>query len=158
LLTASDCSSINGTKSNPCLQADLFGDWREEIIWKTSDNTGLRVYTTTTPTEHRIYTLMHDSVYRLGVAWQNVGYNQPPHTGFYLGDGMGEAPRPQIRVRYGDFTGDHIVDVNDLSELSDFWLVTDCNNVKLDWNEDCIINFYELSLLAGDWLEGLILK
>jgi rhamnogalacturonan endolyase len=96
LLTASACTSNNGTKSTPCLCADILGDWREEVIWRTKDNQELRVYTTTIPTDRRIYTLMHDPVYRLSVAWQNVAYNQPTHTGFYLGDGMATPPRPFI--------------------------------------------------------------
>ncbi|QOS76604.1 rhamnogalacturonan lyase [Paenibacillus sp. JNUCC31] len=97
LLTASGVSSSNGTKSTPNLQADLFGDWREEVVWRTNDSSALRIYTTTAITDKRIYTLMHDPVYRLGVAWQNVAYNQPPHTGFYLGDGMSTPPVPNIR-------------------------------------------------------------
>jgi rhamnogalacturonan endolyase len=88
LLTAGDCTSNNGTKSTPALCADLFGDWREEVIWRTRDNKELRIYTTTIPTEYRLTTLMHDPIYRLSVAYQNVGYNQPTQTGFYLGDGM----------------------------------------------------------------------
>ncbi|UPK47099.1 rhamnogalacturonan lyase [Paenibacillus pabuli] len=96
LLTASGVSSNNGTKSTPNLQADLFGDWREEVVWRTNDSSALRIYTTTAVTDKRIYTLMHDPVYRLGVAWQNVAYNQPPHTGFYLGDGMSTPPVPNI--------------------------------------------------------------
>ncbi len=96
LLTAEGTRSNNGTKGNPCLQADLFGDWREEVIWRTEDSTALRIYTTTDLTEHRIFTLMHDPVYRLGVAWQNVAYNQPPHTSFYLGHGMEKPPAPSI--------------------------------------------------------------
>ena len=83
-------------KATPGLSADLLGDWREEAIWRSSDNKELRVYTTTIPTEHRLHTLMHDPQYRLSVAWQNVGYNQPPHPGFYLGDGMQAPPRPRI--------------------------------------------------------------
>ncbi|WP_095206155.1 rhamnogalacturonan lyase [Paenibacillus sp. O199] len=97
LLTASGVSSNNGTKSTPNLQADLFGDWREEVVWRTNDSSALRIYTTTAVTDKRIYTLMHDPVYRLGVAWQNVAYNQPPHTGFYLGDSMSTPPVPNIR-------------------------------------------------------------
>ncbi|XOJ03300.1 rhamnogalacturonan lyase [Paenibacillus polymyxa] len=97
LLTASGVSSNNGTKSTPNLQADLFGDWREEVVWRTNDSSALRIYTTTAVTDKRIYTLMHDPVYRLGVAWQNVAYNQPPHTGFYLGEGMNTPPEPNIR-------------------------------------------------------------
>lgn len=96
LLTASGVSSNNGTKSTPNLQADLFGDWREEVVWRTSDSSALRIYTTTAITDKRIYTLMHDPVYRLGIAWQNVAYNQPPHTGFYLGEGMSKPPVPNI--------------------------------------------------------------
>jgi rhamnogalacturonan endolyase len=97
LLTAEGCASNNGTKATPALSADLFGDWREEVIWRTTDNKELRIYTTTIPTPHRFYTLMHDPQYRLSIAWQNVAYNQPPHTGFYLGEGMAKPPRPKIR-------------------------------------------------------------
>ena len=93
-----DCVSNNGSKSNPCLCADILGDWREEIIARTRDNRELRIFTTTIPTEHRLRTLMHDPVYRLGVAWQNVSYNQPAHTGFYLGTDMTPPPRPNIRT------------------------------------------------------------
>ena len=98
ILTADECASNNGTKATPCLSADILGDWREEVIWRTTDNKELRVYTTTIPTKHRLYTLMHDPQYRSSIAWQNVGYNQPPRPGFYLGDGMKPAPRPNITI------------------------------------------------------------
>jgi rhamnogalacturonan endolyase len=88
--------SNNGTKANPCLSADILGDWREELIARTGDGRELRIFTTTIPTEHRFYTLMHDPQYRLSVAWQNVAYNQPTHPGFYLGQGMKPPPRPNI--------------------------------------------------------------
>jgi rhamnogalacturonan endolyase len=88
LLTAEGCSSNNGTKATPALCADIFGDWREEVIWRTEGNRELRIYTTTIPTDRRMVTLMHDPIYRLSVAWQNVAYNQPTQTGFYLGEGM----------------------------------------------------------------------
>lgn len=91
-------ASNNGSKANPCLCADLFGDWREEVIWRSRDNRELRIYTTTIPTKHRFYTFMHDPTYRLSIAWQNVGYNQPAHTGFFVGHGMKKPPRPAIRV------------------------------------------------------------
>jgi rhamnogalacturonan endolyase len=88
LLTAEGCSSNNGSKSTPTLSADLLGDWREEVIFKTTDGKELRIFTTTIPTTHRMPTLMHDPQYRVSIAWQNVGYNQPPHPGFFLGTGM----------------------------------------------------------------------
>jgi hypothetical protein len=80
-------ASINGTKSNPCLSADLLGDWREEVIYyNREDPSQLMIFTTLLPTEYRLRTLMHDPVYRLSVAWQNVAYNQPPHLGVYIGE------------------------------------------------------------------------
>lgn len=82
-----DCVTNNGSKANPCLSADIFGDWREEVIWRTRDDSELRIFTTTHDTDIRMPTLMHDPVYRLSVAWQNVAYNQPPHPGFYPGAG-----------------------------------------------------------------------
>jgi len=93
-----DCVTINGSKANPCLHADILGDWREEVIWSTRDGKELRLFSTTIPTDHRIYTLMHDPVYRLSVAWQNVAYNQPTQPGFYLGVGMAQPPRPNITL------------------------------------------------------------
>lgn len=85
ILRAPDCRWNNGTKANPVLSADILGDWREEIIWRTADNSAIRIYSTTIPSEHRITTLMQDHVYRLGIAWQNTGYNQPPKLGYYPG-------------------------------------------------------------------------
>jgi len=79
--------SCNWSKATPNLQADIFGDWREEVIyWDESDASHLNIFTTNVPTDYRVPTLMHDHVYRMGVAWQNVGYNQPPHLGYYLPD------------------------------------------------------------------------
>jgi autotransporter-associated beta strand protein len=96
LLSALNCTSNNGTKSTPCISADLVGDWREEVIFRTVDNHYLRMYTTTYPTDREMYTLMHDPQYRLSIAWQNVAYNQPPHTGFYLGAQMLPPPLPPV--------------------------------------------------------------
>jgi rhamnogalacturonan endolyase len=80
--------SINGTKATPVLSADLFGDWREEVVWRSAGDDALLVFSTSTPTTYRLPTLMHDPQYRVQVAGQNAGYNQPPHPSFYLGDGM----------------------------------------------------------------------
>lgn len=80
-------ASCNGTKATPCLQADLFGDWREEIIlYDASDRAHLNIFTTNIPTQYGVVTLMHDHLYRMGVAWQNTAYNQPPHLSYYLPD------------------------------------------------------------------------
>lgn len=83
-------STNNYSKRNPSLVADIWGDWREEIIMpvnkgSATDQAYLRIYTSTIPTDYRITTLMHDCQYRLSVAWQNVGYNQPTHASYYIG-------------------------------------------------------------------------
>ncbi|QOY96100.1 rhamnogalacturonan lyase [Massilia sp. UMI-21] len=85
---AQGAASNNGTKANPVLSADLFGDWREEVVWRSKQDDALLVFSTTVPTRHRLPTLMHDSQYRVQVAAQNAGYNQPPHPSFFLGEGM----------------------------------------------------------------------
>ena len=79
--------TCNSTKNTPCLQADIIGDWREELIlWNEQNPSEINIYTTWTPTDYSVPTLMHDHVYRMGVAWQNTAYNQPPHLGYYLPD------------------------------------------------------------------------
>jgi len=79
--------TANYTKATPCLQADILGDWREELImWNKKDSAEIMIFSTWTPTEYAVPTLMHDHVYRMGVAWQNTAYNQPPHLGYYLPD------------------------------------------------------------------------
>lgn len=96
IFTASGTYSPNGTKANPSLTADLFGDWREEVIYPLKDSSALRVFTTTTPTSYRIPTLMHDTQYRMHVALQNVCYNQPTHVSYYLGYDTKTVPVPQM--------------------------------------------------------------
>jgi len=88
----------NTTKSNPVLVADLLGDWREEMLLRQSDNSALILYSTAIATTYRLYTLMHDPLYRAGISWQNTAYNQPPHLGFWLGAGVDKAPKPDIKL------------------------------------------------------------
>ncbi|WP_171069345.1 rhamnogalacturonan lyase [Actinomadura geliboluensis] len=99
LLTGSGVHSNNGTKAVPSLSGDILGDWREEVVWPSGDDTRLRIYTTRDVTDRKIYTLLHDTQYRTGLAWQNTAYNQPPHPSFFLGDRMSAPVQPQIYVR-----------------------------------------------------------
>ncbi len=80
-----DCSSNNGSKSSPCLEADILGDWREELLLRTRDNSELRIYLTDIPTPYRFHTFMQDIPYRISVTTQNVAYNQPSELGCYFG-------------------------------------------------------------------------
>ncbi|WP_434404146.1 rhamnogalacturonan lyase [Streptomyces sp. NBC_01353] len=96
LLTGASVASNNGTKATPALSGDILGDWREEVVWRTADNRALRIYSTPYETSTKITTLLHDTMYRTGLAWQNTAYNQPPHPSFHLGSGMGTTPRPLV--------------------------------------------------------------
>ncbi len=101
--TFSNAKSVAQTKSTPCVQADLFGDWREEVVmYDGATMSDLLVFTTTIPTEYKVPCLMQDHVYRMAVAWQNTAYNQPPHLGYYLPDMFSGNPR--ISVSSSDMT------------------------------------------------------
>ncbi|WYP27101.1 rhamnogalacturonan lyase [Alkalihalobacillus sp. FSL W8-0930] len=88
LLTAEGTLTNNYTKGTPSLVADIFGDFREELLVRTTDSSAIRIYTSTEVTEHKLYTLMHDTQYRTGIAWQNVTYNQPSYPSFYYASDM----------------------------------------------------------------------
>ena len=80
-------AATHGSKATPQLIADILGDWREEILlFDKSDSTSLVLFSSTKETKLPVPTLMSDHIYRMSVAWQNVGYNQPPHLGYYLPD------------------------------------------------------------------------
>ncbi len=98
LLTTTGFLTNNSTKGNPCLTADIFGDWREELIVRASDNKSVRIFCTPNTTDYRITTLMHDAQYRMQVSSQNTAYNQPPHTSFFLGTGYDLPARPTDSV------------------------------------------------------------
>ncbi|GGT91749.1 hypothetical protein GCM10010272_40750 [Streptomyces lateritius] len=85
-----------GRRATPALSGDILGDWREEVVWRTTDNRALRIHSTPYETGTRITTLLHDTMYRAGLAWQNTAYDQPPHPSFHLGAGMRPAPRPLV--------------------------------------------------------------
>jgi hypothetical protein len=102
LLTATGTRTNNGTKGNPSLVADIFGDWREELLVRTADSTAVRIYLSTEVTDRKLYTLMHDVQYRAEVARQQTTYNQPSHTSFYLGSDIDWSKVP---VPVGAWTG-----------------------------------------------------
>ncbi|MBE6862758.1 MAG: rhamnogalacturonan lyase [Ruminococcus sp.] len=98
ILTTDGYYTCNTTKGTPCLSADIFGDWREELIVRAADGNSVRIFATTYDTDYRITTLMHDVQYRTQVAGQNVAYNQPPHTSFYLGSDRSLPERPAVTI------------------------------------------------------------
>ena len=112
LLDASaECSSNNSTKANPCIQADILGDWREEVVLRTTDNKNIRIYMTTYPTDYRFHTFLEDPVYRMSVVYQNVAYNQPTHTGFYFGSDLENIfPENHINIESNSYTVNPVFD------------------------------------------------
>lgn len=105
----------NWTKNTPSLQADILGDWREEILVRSEDDQTLRVYTTVDVTPWRNYTLLHDMQYRQAIVWQMCGYNQPPHVSYFLGesDGITVAPPPIMTNERTEATTSITTDMND---------------------------------------------
>ena len=92
-------AGCNGTKNTPSLVADLFGDWREELVVRSEkDPTTMYIISTPVESKHRVYTLMHDATYRVSIAWQNTAYNQPPHVGYYMPDMVKSLKQPDIYV------------------------------------------------------------
>jgi hypothetical protein len=92
-------AGCNGTKNTPSLVADLFGDWREELVVRSgNDPTTMYIISTPVESKHRVYTLMHDATYRVSIAWQNTAYNQPPHIGYYLPDAVKNLTQPDVYV------------------------------------------------------------
>lgn len=98
LLQTDGYYTCNTTKGTPCLSADIFGDWREELIVRAADSKSIRIYCTPYETDYRITTLMHDPQYRNQVAGQNTAYNQPPHASFYLGSEKPLPAKPSVTV------------------------------------------------------------
>src|SRR5699024_5760783 len=94
---------VNGAQGDPGLVADVFGDWREELLVRTEDSSAIRMYLSTEVTDHKLYTLMHDAQYRTGIAWQNVAYNQPAYPSFYFASDMNwaEVPVPEMWIPAG---------------------------------------------------------
>ena len=97
--TALGAAGCNGTKNTPSLVADLFGDWREEMVVRNgNDPTTMYIISTPVESKHRVYTLMHDATYRVSIAWQNTAYNQPPHVGYYMPDMVKSLKQPDVYV------------------------------------------------------------
>ncbi|MDR2584439.1 MAG: rhamnogalacturonan lyase [Fibromonadaceae bacterium] len=135
LLSAGDYGQINGTKSNPVLQADLFGDFREEVIFSNGSN-ALRIYTSIMPTTKRLVTLMHDPVYRVAVAWQNSSYNQPPHPGYYIASDM-DIPPPALKVAV---VGGEVVSSSSVARSSSSSVVVSSSSVARSSSSSMVVS------------------
>ena len=130
VFTADGTANCNWTKNTPSATGDILGDWREEIIARTSDNKYIRVYTTNIPTQYRNYTLWHDHQYRQGMVWESVGYNQPPHASYFIGEleGITVAPPPLTMTGRTEIAnGGSITSANDGQHV----IVCETNNTEI---------------------------
>ena len=149
LLNAEGCASCNGTKATPNLSADIFGDWREEVILHTTDNKNLRIFCTPYPTEYRLTTLMHDTQYRAQAASEQNCYNQPPHTSFYLGSDKPLPERPDVKV-----LGAENVPSQPVTEPRPAYQCGEADDFLLgDLNHDGEVDVYDLGLLKREMLQ-----
>lgn len=154
LYEAFGCASNGGTKAVPCLTADIFGDWREEIIWRDVNNTELRIYATPYETDYKIPTLMHDITYREAVAWQNNHYNQPANTSFYMGYETETVPAPEIKTTSGKVNPDlQAADVNHLALPIKTKTADTADNPFTDtdshWAKDYILEMFRQGIING---------
>nr|WP_110310140.1 rhamnogalacturonan lyase [Dysgonomonas alginatilytica] len=132
LLTAEGCVSNNGTKATPAIQGDIVGDWREEFLLRTEDNSNLRLYVSTHPTEYRFHTFLEDPIYRISMATQNVAYNQPTQPGFYIGADLGKIfPEKEIVTGASELLLDAGIDYDSYS-----WSIVGDTRSRLVTSED----------------------
>ena len=145
------CKLNNDSKNNPCALGDIIGDWREEIVVRTTDNAYIRIYTTPISTTYRIPTLWHDHQYRNAMVWQCVGYNQPPHKSYFLGalEGITVAPPPYTltgRTEIKD--GGAISSANKDQHV----IVCETNDTKITVAEGA--NPYVATFNVPSWVQG----
>ena len=143
----------NHTKANPMLQADILGDWREEIVVRSADNKSVRIYTTDIPTEYRFHSLMSDEIYRWSVLTQNVAYNQPTQPGYYLGSDLGRFNKP-THLR-GD---EAVLDMGFDYEKMEWWIDGKImsNERKLKLKKEDYPNHQKISITIKAYYKGAL--
>lgn len=152
IFVSNGCMTNNNTKGNPCIQADLFGDWREEIVLRTNDDRKLRIYTTIIPTAHRNYTLMHDKQYRQAIYWQMTAYNQPPHVSYFLGNAEGiTVPPPPVMTNGRTLVDTEITSMHNGKHI----LLTDAEGGVVNVAEGASPYILTVNSLKNNWtLQG----
>jgi len=151
LFTADGTANCNWTKNTPSATGDILGDWREEVVVRTTDNKYVRIYTTNIPTAYRNYTLWHDHQYRQGMVWESMGYNQPPHASYFLGEleGITVAPPPltmtgRVEVASGETIGTALNDQH--------VIVCETNDSKITVAEGA--KPYLVTFNVPSWIQG----
>ena len=151
LIQADGTKMNNYTKNNPCAQADIFGDWREEVVLRKSDNAAFRIYTTNIATSYRIPTLWHDHQYRNAMVWQSMGYNQCPHKSYFLGEmeGITVAPPPYTMTGRTEVANGGTITTTD-----DHLLVCETNNTEITIQDGA--SPYMVTFNVPSWVQGTV--
>lgn len=138
----------NDTKATPCYQGDIFGDWREEVMMRTSSNK-IRIYSTALTTPWRNYTLWHDHQYRNAMVWQMCGYNQPPHTSYFIGqlEGITMAPPALTMTGRTEITNGGTISGNDGNLI-----VCETNDMTVNIADGA--SPYILTVNTPSWVQG----
>ena len=144
-----DSKCNNWSKNNPGAIADIFGDWREELVMRKSDNTAILVYTTPITTKYRIPTLWHDHQYRNAMVWQSMGYNQPPHKSYFLGEleGITQAPPPLTMTGRTE-----VPNGGTISTTDDHLIVCETNDTKVSITDGAAP--YIVTFNVPSWIQG----
>ena len=151
VFTADGTANCNWTKNTPSATGDILGDWREEIVARTSDNKNIRIYTTNIPTQWRNYTLWHDHQYRQGMVWESMGYNQPPHASYFLGEleNITIAPPPLTMTGRTEVANNGTIG----SDLNDKHLIVcETNDTKINVAEGA--KPYIVTFNIPSWVQG----
>lgn len=152
LFEATGSNTNNSSKNNAGAIADIFGDWREELVMRAGD-TKLRIYTTNIPTSYRIPTLWSDHQYRNAIVWQSMGYNQPPHKSYFLGDLEGITQAPPTNTTTGRT---EVKNGGTITTTDDHLLVCDFN----DKQKEITVNIadgatpYIVTFNVPSWVQG----
>ena len=154
LFNSDNCLTINGKKNNACAIADIFGDWREEVVMRTTDNKNIRIFTTPHATTYRIPTLWSDHQYRNAMVTQPVGYNQPPHKSYFLGELEGITQAPPTNTMTGRT---EVKNGGTISTTNDHLIVCETNDTKVSIQEGAapyIVTFNVPSHVQGNATSG----
>ncbi len=143
----------------PMFYGDIWGDWREEVVVTNENYTKLGIFTTSTPTNRRIYTLPHNPAYRNCMTVK--GYMQSHHVDFYLGNGMSTPPAPPIRLvgvpfHPADLVQDGKIDLKDFAVFAAQWMASpETPSADLaPAGGDGQVNLTDLVLFCESWLSA----
>ena len=139
----------NWSKNNPCASGDIIGDWREEIVAREYTNMAFYIFTSPFLTTYRIPTLWSDTEYRNAMVWQCVGYNQPPHLSYFLGQLEGITTAPPTNTMTGRR---EIANGGTITSADEHLIVCETNNTNIKIQDGAAP--YMVTFDVPSWVKG----